>query len=281
MMASVRSRCWYSRRGVGRGTLVRRRAASESSGERVAAPELMERMCGSETEGKGGARLNAEEQETCMLEVIEHLVEMREAAVQEQDFGAAAQYRDLITEAERLDPVISRERALEDAVREERYVDAAALRDALNELRPPPPKPVTESASAANGVRVKVKSFYVPERSAPNRGQYFFAYRVVIVNDSNAHIQVRSRKWVIVDDTGHQEEVRGPGIVGEQPILAPGGSFEYTSACPLRTVRGRMSGEYRVVMVDEESGQQTGDAFGVPIATFALDAEHGETFYAP
>ncbi|XRB19975.1 ApaG protein [Pseudoscourfieldia marina] len=237
--------------------------------------KILEQLCGSTDDADG---LENEEGEVCMLEVIEHLQELMDSSVSDEKFEEAAKYRDLIDEAERLDPILGRERELERAVREERYVDAAKLRDALAELRPPPPKPVTESDSVANGVRVRVKSFYVPERSSPERGQYFFAYRVAIKNSSDASVQVRSRRWVIVDDTGHREEVRGPGIVGEQPILSPGSTFEYTSACPLRTIRGRMSGEFRVIIVNE-NGEQKGDTFGVPIATFALDAEHGEKFH--
>ncbi|HXY38121.1 MAG TPA: Co2+/Mg2+ efflux protein ApaG [Vicinamibacteria bacterium] len=97
------------------------------------------------------------------------------------------------------------------------------------------------------GVRVQVQSAYVPERSAPQEGRYFFAYRIRISNLGEQTVQLVSRRWVITDANGHVEHVQGPGVVGEQPVLEPGESFEYTSFCPLPTPIGSMHGSYQMV----------------------------------
>jgi ApaG protein len=117
------------------------------------------------------------------------------------------------------------------------------------------------------GVRVTVRSRYVPEQSAPERDHWLFAYTVRITNEGDTTVQLVSRHWIITDAEGHVEEVRGPGVVGEQPTLAPGESFEYTSACPLGTPFGTMHGTYRMVTVD-------GDQFDAAIAPFTLAEPH-------
>lgn len=124
------------------------------------------------------------------------------------------------------------------------------------------------SQAVTRGIRVEVQSVFVPERSDPDDGQWFFAYRVRISNQGQETTQLVSRHWVIIDGRGHVEEVRGPGVVGEQPLLHPGESFEYTSACPLRTPHGTMHGSYQ--MVTEE-----GTRFDAEIAPFAL-GERGD-----
>jgi ApaG protein len=103
---------------------------------------------------------------------------------------------------------------------------------------------VSTSEAITNGIRVRVVSQYVPEHShaGPGERQWFFAYTVKISNDGLDTVQLVSRHWVITDATGHVEEVRGPGVVGAQPVLAPGESFEYTSGCPLKTSYGTMLG---------------------------------------
>ncbi len=103
------------------------------------------------------------------------------------------------------------------------------------------------------GVRIVTESFFVPERSNPDRKQFFFAYRVRITNEGPRTVQLISRHWVITDADGRTENVRGPGVVGEQPILNPGQSFEYTSACPLPCPVGVMQGSYQ--MVEQDSGE--------------------------
>ena len=119
------------------------------------------------------------------------------------------------------------------------------------------------SEALTQGIRVEVQSAFVPERSDPDDGQWFFAYRVRITNEGHAPAQLVSRHWVIIDGHGRIEEVRGPGVVGEQPLLHPGEAFEYTSACPLRTPSGSMHGTYQMVTID-------GERFDAEIAPFAL-----------
>jgi ApaG protein len=119
------------------------------------------------------------------------------------------------------------------------------------------------SEALTRGIRVKVQSEYSPDQSAPSKNQWFFLYTVTISNESAATVQLLTRRWVITDGTGHIEEVRGPGVVGKQPTLKPGDSFEYTSGCPLTTPFGLMEGTYQMVTED-------GDRFDARIAPFTL-----------
>ena len=120
------------------------------------------------------------------------------------------------------------------------------------------------SEAVTNSVRVEVESQYAAEHSQPFQNQWFFYYTVRITNESDATVQLRSRHWIITDANGHIEEVRGPGVVGEQPVLAPGESFQYTSGCPLKTPAGVMHGTYQMAFTE------SGDHFDVEIAPFAL-----------
>jgi ApaG protein len=126
---------------------------------------------------------------------------------------------------------------------------------------------VFTSEATTRGIRVRVRSRYVPERSNPKQSQYFFAYSVEIANLGDGTVQLISRHWVITDANGHVEEVQGPGVVGKQPILKPGEAFEYTSACPLVTPFGTMHGTYQMVTPD-------GEAFDAEIAPFTLSEPH-------
>lgn len=119
----------------------------------------------------------------------------------------------------------------------------------------------------SRNVEVSVETQYIPERSDPERPFYFFAYRIRITNAGDETVQLQSRHWIITDGDGREEEVRGPGVVGEQPVLEPGASFEYTSACPLPTEVGTMRGSYEMVTAD-------GDVFDAPIAPFTLACPH-------
>jgi len=119
------------------------------------------------------------------------------------------------------------------------------------------------SDATTRGVRVQVESRYVAERSSPQQGYYFFAYRIRISNAGEEQVQLVSRRWTITDAHGHVEQVAGPGVVGEQPVLPPGQSFEYTSFCPLPTPIGSMQGTYQMVTA---SGVQ----FDAEIAPFSL-----------
>ena len=114
---------------------------------------------------------------------------------------------------------------------------------------------------------VRVQSRYVPEHSDPARGGWLFAYTVRIANEGEDVVKLISRHWIITDANGEVEEVKGPGVVGEQPVLRPGEHFEYTSACPLRTAFGTMHGTYQMVTDD-------GEEFDAEIATFSLSTPH-------
>jgi ApaG protein len=120
------------------------------------------------------------------------------------------------------------------------------------------------SNALTEGIRVTVKSIYVPEQSAPLSHRYVFAYTVRISNEGAEPAQLRTRHWIITDGSGKVEEVRGPGVVGHQPLLRPGEHFEYTSGCVLRTPRGEMRGTYQMHRND-------GTMFHAAIAPFALE----------
>jgi ApaG protein len=119
------------------------------------------------------------------------------------------------------------------------------------------------SEAITRGVRVRVESEYAPDRSQPGSGQWFFLYTVTIANEGAETVQLLTRHWIITDGTGKVEEVRGPGVVGKQPTLRPGESFEYTSGCPLRTPFGVMEGTYEMVT-------EGGERFDAKIAPFTL-----------
>ena len=119
------------------------------------------------------------------------------------------------------------------------------------------------SEASTRGVRVRVQTQYVSERSNPARNEYFFSYRIEIANTGERSVQLLRRHWIITDAHGHTEEVEGPGVVGVQPVLAPGEAFEYTSACPLATPFGSMQGSYEMV-------SDNGDEFRAEIAPFSL-----------
>jgi ApaG protein len=110
---------------------------------------------------------------------------------------------------------------------------------------------------------VQVQSQYAPDQSEPAQQQWMFLYTVTISNEGSETVQLLTRHWIITDGTGHVEEVRGPGVVGKQPTLAPGESFEYSSRCPLPTPFGVMEGTYQMI-----SG--SGERFDVKIAAFTL-----------
>jgi ApaG protein len=119
------------------------------------------------------------------------------------------------------------------------------------------------SNAITNGIRVTVSSVYVPAQSAPKSRRYVFAYTVKISNEGGETAQLKSRHWIITDGNGKVEQVRGPGVVGEQPVLRPGEHFEYTSGCVLETPRGSMEGTYQMI-------RQDGSEFDAAIAPFAL-----------
>ena len=113
------------------------------------------------------------------------------------------------------------------------------------------------------GIRVEVRSEYVEERSDPLQLQWFFAYHIRITNESSRPARLVSRHWVITDAHGEEEHVEGPGVIGEQPLIQPGGSHEYSSFCPLRTSFGTMAGSYKMRDPD-------GELFDVAVAAFTF-----------
>jgi ApaG protein len=123
------------------------------------------------------------------------------------------------------------------------------------------------SDKTTRGIRVQVESFYDEERSSPQDDYYFFAYQVTISNVGQESAQLVSREWIIIDGNGDTQRVQGPGVVGEQPTLAPGEEFEYTSFCPLTTPVGSMHGSYLMVLGN-------GERFEAEIAPFPLAAPH-------
>lgn len=120
--------------------------------------------------------------------------------------------------------------------------------------------------SASTGdVTVRVSVSFLPEQSEPGKGRWFWAYHIRIENDGHSAVQLISREWVICDSRGGRHEVQGEGVVGEQPVIEPGSSFDYVSGCPLTTPTGWMEGRYHMIAAD-------GSTFAAVIPRFALVA---------
>jgi ApaG protein len=130
----------------------------------------------------------------------------------------------------------------------------------------PPIAPMSEAVT--NSIRVEVMSKYSPENSRPLQDVWVFEYTVRITNQGTETVQLVSRHWIITDALDHVEEVQGPGVIGEQPVLAPGESFKYSSWCPLKTPTGMMRGTYQMTRAAGGAG------FDVEIAPFALKARY-------
>ncbi len=122
-------------------------------------------------------------------------------------------------------------------------------------------------AETTDSITIIVEPFYLDEQSEPADSHYVWAYHVRIENNSQKVVQLKTRYWRITDSLGNVQEVRGDGVVGEQPVLDPGGSFEYTSGTPLSTPSGIMAGTYQM----ETTG---GERFDVIIPAFSLDSPH-------
>lgn len=116
-------------------------------------------------------------------------------------------------------------------------------------------------------ISVAVQPFYLEDQSEPDENQFVWAYHVRIANNGNGVVQLLTRHWRITDSQGHTHEVIGDGVVGEQPVLDPGESFEYTSGTPLSTPSGIMAGTYQMV-------NESGERFDVVIPAFSLDSPH-------
>ena len=208
-------------------------------------------------------------------------------AVLTENYALASKLRDELREQRKEDPFLRLEDEMRACVEAEDYAGAAAKRDLLDEMereaRVASLAP-TESDKTTRGIRITTRSMYVSDRSSPRTSQYYFQYVIRITNvDNDKRVKLLSRNWLVTDADGRAEAVRGAGVVGQQPVLSKGQSFEYASACPLRTNRGTMEGFYRFVELEEhESGlehvvselapEDAPGAFNVEIAQFGLDA---------
>jgi ApaG protein len=123
--------------------------------------------------------------------------------------------------------------------------------------------PTTPTGTTTRGIQIQVRSEYVPARSSPREGSYFFQYHVRISNVGDETAQLISREWIITNADGEVERVKGPGVVGEQPVLPPGSAFDYTSFCELKTAVGSMHGSYQMITA-------SGERFDAIIAPFTL-----------
>jgi len=121
----------------------------------------------------------------------------------------------------------------------------------------------TMETAITRGVEVSVESFYLAEQSDPAREQYAFAYRVRLKNRGGEQVQLLSRHWIITDSTGTVRHVKGPGVVGEQPVLEPGEEFEYVSGSQLESPMGTMEGTYQMI-------SSAGEEFDIRIPLFTL-----------
>lgn len=124
--------------------------------------------------------------------------------------------------------------------------------------------PRTSSSAETNGVLVEVQSYYLEEQSRPAQRHHVFAYTITVTNNGTEVVQLQTRHWIITDGVGEVDEVKGPGVVGEQPVLGPGESFRYTSGAVLPTERGSMRGTYQMHRAD-------GAQFDAEIAPFLLE----------
>jgi ApaG protein len=120
---------------------------------------------------------------------------------------------------------------------------------------------------STRNIRVAVKPAFLDDQSDPDEQRYLWSYTVVIENKGPETVQLLSRYWQITDGRGHVQEVRGPGVVGAQPVIAPGQKFQYTSGCPLPTASGSMSGRYQM-------RSSSGEAFEAEIPAFLLESPH-------
>ena len=125
----------------------------------------------------------------------------------------------------------------------------------------------TTSSADTNGILVEVQSRYVEDQSLPMTRRFVFEYTITITNNGNEAVQLQTRHWIITDGLGDVEEVQGPGVVGEQPVLSPGEGFRYTSGAVLPTERGTMHGTYQMHRAD-------GAQFDATIAPFLLERPH-------
>ena len=125
--------------------------------------------------------------------------------------------------------------------------------------------------ASTRNIEVVVTPRFVADRSSPDNNYFFWAYTIAITNNGDDTVQLKTRHWRITDASGRRQEVRGAGVVGEEPVLKAGESFEYTSGVPLDTPSGMMGGAYQM-------GSESGEHFDIEIPTFSLDRPNNRTF---
>lgn len=193
------------------------------------------------------------------------LKQKMEVAAKSEDYKEAARLRDSLRLFEEEEPILRLRRLIKEAIAHERFEDAARYRDQLKDIAPHSLLKCSSDATTL-GVRVQVRSVYIEGRSQPSKGQYFFAYRIRITNNSDRPVQLLRRHWIITDANGKTENVWGIGVIGEQPVILPNTGFEYSSACPLSNPSGRMEGDFEMKHIDKV-GSKT---FNVAVAPFSL-----------
>ncbi|XP_058193801.1 uncharacterized protein LOC131310664 [Rhododendron vialii] len=217
--------------------------------------------------GSGGVESQRESESSFLSrsQTYALLKQKMEVAAKSEDYKEAARLRDSLRLFEEEEPILRLRRLIKEAVANERFEDAARYRDELKDIAPHSLLKCSSDATTL-GVRVQVRSVYIEGRSQPSKGQYFFAYRIRIINNSDRPVQLLRRHWIITDANGKTENVWGIGVIGEQPVILPNNGFEYSSACPLSTPSGRMEGDFEMKHIDKV-GLKT---FNVAIAPFSL-----------
>ena len=124
--------------------------------------------------------------------------------------------------------------------------------------------------AVTRAIEVTVEPNFLPERSSADKCEYFWSYTIAITNTGGETVQLRTRHWIITDAIGRKQEIRGEGVIGEQPVLAPGERFEYTSGVPLTTASGFMTGRYQMIV------SESGERFEIDVPTFSLDSPDGK-----
>ncbi|XP_057464398.1 uncharacterized protein LOC130754241 isoform X1 [Actinidia eriantha] len=228
--------------------------------------------CSSERNSGGNGGLESQSSFLSRSQTYALLKQQMEVAAKSEDYKEAARLRDSLRLFEEEEPILRLRRLLKEAIANERFEDAARYRDELKDIAPHCLLKCLSDATTL-GIRVQVRSVYIEGRSQPSKGQYFFAYRIRITNNSDCPVQLLRRHWIIRDANGRTENVWGIGVIGEQPVILPNTGFEYSSACPLSTPSGRMEGDFEMKHIDKV-GSKT---FNVAIAPFSLSTLEDDT----
>lgn len=224
--------------------------------------------------GAGGAESQSQSSSSFLSrsQTYALLKQQMEVAAKSEDYKEAARIRDSLKSLEEEEPILRLRSLIREAIADERFEDAARYRDELKEIAPHCLLKCSSDATTL-GIRVQVRSVYIEGRSQPSKGQYFFAYRIRITNNSTRPVQLLRRHWIITNANEKTENVWGIGVIGEQPVILPNTGFEYSSACPLTTPSGRMEGDFEMKHIDKV-GSKT---FNVAVAPFSLSTFGDDT----